>query len=229
MGITGGRERMFRAMARVTRALPADAPLDAVLRGQARAERASWASGIRAGLPWGPRSGHAPLPAEADRDAAWRAVAPEVDLLIGTTRDETAMYLPALPVIAPLLRVPVLGRGLRAILTRAVVRPTTRRVYARPVRAFAARHRAAGGRAVRYVLRAAPASSPIGAGHTSDVPLILGTREAWTRMRLVPLEAWPEVAARGLAVRQVWADFARTGEVAADADARACGMSFDRG
>ncbi|OUE05702.1 hypothetical protein CMMCAS08_02885 [Clavibacter michiganensis subsp. michiganensis] len=126
------------------------------------------------------------------------------------------MYLPALPVIAPLLRVPVLGRGLRAILTRAVVRPTTRRVYARPVRAFAARHRAAGGRAVRYVLRAAPASSPIGAGHTSDVPLILGTREAWTRMRLVPLEAWPEVAARGLAVRQVWADFARTGEVAAD-------------
>ncbi len=212
---------MFRAMARVTRSLPADAPLDAVLRGQARAERASWASGIRAGLPWGPRYGHAPLPAEADRDAAWRAVAPEVDLLIGTTRDETAMYLPALPVIAPLLRVPVLGRGLRAILTRAVVRPTTRRVYARPVRAFAARHRAAGGRAVRYVLRAAPASSPIGAGHTSDVPLILGTREAWTRMRLVPPEAWPEVAARGLAVRQVWADFARTGEVAADADARA--------
>ncbi len=208
---------------------PGRRALDAVLRGQARAERASWASGIRAGLPWGPRYGHAPLPAEADRDAAWRAVAPYVDLLIGTTRDETAMYLPALPVIAPLLRVPVLGRGLRAILTRAVVRPTTRRVYARPVRAFAARHRAAGGRAVRYVLRAAPASSPIGAGHTSDLPLILGTREAWTRMRLVPPEAWPEVAARGLAVRQVWADFARTGEVAADADARACGMRFDRG
>jgi para-nitrobenzyl esterase len=229
VGITGGRERMFRAMARVTRSLPADAPLDAVLRRQARAERASWASGIRAGLPWGPRYGHAPLPAEADRDAAWRAAAPEVDLLIGTTRDETAMYLPALPVIAPLLRLPLLGRALRAVLMRAVVRPTTRVVYARPVRAFAARHRAAGGRAVRYVLRAAPASSPIGAGHTSDVPLILGTRGAWTRMRLVPAEAWPEVAARGRAVRQVWADFARTGGVAADADARACGMRFDRG
>ncbi|MBF4623231.1 carboxylesterase family protein [Clavibacter sp. VKM Ac-2872] len=229
VGITGGRERMFRAMARVTRSLPADAPLEAVLRRQARAERASWASGIRAGLPWGPRYGHAPLPAEADRDAAWRAAAPEVDLLIGTTRDETAMYLPALPVIAPLLRVPLLGRALRAILMRAVVGPTTRRVYTRPVRAFAARHRAAGGRAVRYVLRAAPASSPIGAGHTSDVPLILGTRAAWTRMRLVPPAAWPEVAARGRAVRQVWADFARTGEVAADADARACGMRFDRG
>ncbi|RII90112.1 carboxylesterase/lipase family protein, partial [Clavibacter californiensis] len=87
----------------------------------------------------------------------------------------------------------------------------------------------AGRRAVRYVLCAAPASSPIGAGHTSDVPLILGTREAWTRMRLVPPEAWSEVAARGRAVRRVWADFARTGEVAADADARACGMRFDRG
>ncbi|CCE74583.1 carboxylesterase family protein [Clavibacter nebraskensis] len=229
VGITGGRERMFRAMGRVTRSLPADAPLDAVLRRQARAERASWASGIRAGLPWGPRYGHAPLPAEADRDAAWRAVAPEVDLLIGTTRDETAMYLPALPVIAPLLRVPVVGRALRRVLMRTVVRPTSRAVYARPVRAFAARHRAAGGRAVRYVLRAAPASSPIGAGHTADVPLILGTREAWTRMRLVPPESWPEVAARGRAVRQVWADFARTGEVAPDADARACGMRFDHG
>jgi para-nitrobenzyl esterase len=229
VGITGGRERMFRAMGRATRSLPGDAPLDVVMRRQARAERASWASGIRAGLPWGPRYGHAPLPAEADRDAAWRAVAPDVDLLIGTTRDETAMYLPALPVIAPLLRVPVVGRALRAILMRAVVRPTTRHVYARPVAAFVARHRAAGGRAVRYALRAAPASSPIGAGHTSDVPLILGTRAAWTRMRLVPPEAWPEVAARGRAVRQVWADFARTGEVAADADARACGMRFDRG
>lgn len=229
VGIAGGRERMFRAMARVTRGLRSDATLADVMRRQARAERASWASGIRAGLPWGPRYGHAPLPAEADRDAAWRAVAPEVDLLIGTTRDETAMYLPALPVVAPLLRAPVLGRILRAILMRTVVEPTTRRVYTRPVRAFAARHRAAGGRAVRYVLRAAPASSPIGAGHTSDLPLILGTREAWTRMRLVPPEAWPEVAARGRAVRRVWADFARTGTVAPDADARACGMRFDRG
>jgi para-nitrobenzyl esterase len=229
VGITGGRERMFRAMARVTRSLPADAPLADVMRRQARAERAAWPSGIRAGLPWGPRYGHAPLPAEADRDAAWRAAAPDVDLLIGTTRDETAMYLPALPVVAPLLGVPVVGRALRAILMRAVVRPTTRTVYSRPVAAFVARHRAAGGRAVRYVLRAAPASSPIGAGHTSDLPLILGTRDAWTRMRLVAPEAWPEVAARGQAVRRVWADFARTGEVAADADGRACGMWFDRG
>jgi para-nitrobenzyl esterase len=229
IGITGGRERMFRAMARATRSLAPDAPLDEVMRRQARAERASWASGIRAGLPWGPRYGHAPLPAEADRDAAWRAVAPEVDLLIGTTRDETAMYLPALPVVAPLLRVPVVGPALRRALVRAVVRPTTRLVYARPVRAFAARHRAAGGRAVRYVLRAAPASSPIGAGHTADVPLILGTRAAWTAVDLVGPAAWPEVAERGRAVRRVWADFARTGTVAADADARACGMRFDRG
>ncbi|MDA3804141.1 carboxylesterase family protein [Clavibacter sp. CT19] len=229
VGITGGRERMFRAMARVTRGLRSDATLADVMRRQARAERAAWPSGIRAGLPWGPRYGHAPLPAEADRDAAWREAAPHIDLLIGTTRDETAMYLPALPVVGPLLAVPVVGPALRRVLMRVVVRPTTRRVYARPVAEFVARHRRAGGRAVRYVLRAAPASSPIGAGHTSDLPLILGTRDAWTRMRLVPPEAWPEVAARGRAVRQVWADFARTGEVAADADARACGMRFDRG
>ncbi|OUE25948.1 hypothetical protein [Clavibacter michiganensis] len=61
------------------------------------------------------------------------------------------------------------------------------------------------------------------------MPLILGTREAWTSMDLVGPEAWPEIATRGRAVRRVWADFARTGEVAADADARACGMRFDRG
>jgi para-nitrobenzyl esterase len=139
------------------------------------------------------------------------------------------MYLPALPVIGPLLDVPVAGRVLRAALMRGVVRPTTRLVYARPVDAFVARHRAAGGRAVRYLLTAAPASSPIGAGHTADLPLVLGTREAWIRMRLVGPAAWPEVAERGRAVRRVWADFARTGTVAADADARACGMAFDRG
>ncbi|WP_405372607.1 MULTISPECIES: carboxylesterase family protein [unclassified Microbacterium] len=229
VGITGGRERMFRAMARVTRRLPVDASIDAVLRQQAGAERASWASGIRAGLPWGPRYGHAPLPDEDDRDAAWREIAPEVDLLIGTTREEIAMYLPALPLIGALLRVRGLGGALRSLLMRALVHPMTRVVYTRPVTAFAERHRAAGGRAVRYVLETAPAQSPIGVGHTVDVPLILGTKEAWTRTRLVPPASWPEVAARGLAVRRVWGDFARTGTVAADADAHACGMRFDRG
>ncbi|WP_020098317.1 carboxylesterase family protein [Microbacterium sp. 11MF] len=229
LGVTGGRERMFRAMARVTRALAPDAATDAVLRRQSGAERASWPFGIRSGLPWGPRYGHAPLPTEAQRDAAWQAVASDVDLLIGTTREEIAMYLPALPVVAPLLRAPVLGRALRALLMRAMVGPLTRVVYTRPVRAFVDRHRAAGGRAVRYLLEAAPASSPIGVGHTVDVPLVLGTRDAWTRTSLVPPDAWAEVDARGRAVRRVWADFARTGTVAPDADADACDMRFDRG
>jgi para-nitrobenzyl esterase len=226
LGISRGRARMVRAMVKAAGAPSPDAPLSEVLALQGVAERAARRFGLRGAMAFGTQYGHAPLPPEKGIDDAWRAVAPDVDVLIGSVVDETRLYIPLLPRVSKLTRLPVLGKMAAWLL----VRLTTHAVYTRGVRHFAARHRAAGGRAVIYELKWAPERSPVGAAHLTDVPLLLGSRDAWTRTSLVDWDDWPEIDARGRQMRQIWADFARTGTVTADDDAGLRSLiTFDRG
>jgi para-nitrobenzyl esterase len=213
LGIMTKKSRMTRAMARVVGPLSATAPIAELLALQKHAERAASRFGLRGGLPFGPEFGHAPLPDEADSDRAWRAIAPDIDLLIGSTAEETALYLPVLPVVGRLAPYP----RIRKVLRHALILPTTRIVYGREARRFADRHRTAGGRAALYQLTWAPEESPVGAAHASDLPLLLGSEAAWSRTALVGAHNWPEIDRRGKTLRRVWADFARSGTVGADA------------
>jgi len=156
--------------------------------------------------------------------ASWRGVAPAVDVLIGTNSDETGLYVPLLPVVRHSVRI----RAFATLVKWLLVRPTTYLAYTRPARRFVARHRAAGGRAVRYRLSRTPNGSRLGAVHMSDVPLLLGTFDVWQRTSLVAGDDWSAVAHAGRAVRQLWADFARTGVVATDR-ALDGAMTFDHG
>ncbi|WOO78174.1 Carboxylesterase [Vanrija pseudolonga] len=54
-----------------------------------------------------------------------------------------------------------------------------------------------------------PAGSAFGAVHTIDVPLLLGTQEAWAGTPMLGSESWDEVDAKGKVVRQAWGAFAR--------------------
>jgi len=76
-------------------------------------------------MPFGPQYGRAPLPAEEDRDAAWRDVAPHVDLLMGATTEETGLYVPLVRPLDVLTSLPVVGGLVRRVLVRA----TTGAVY----------------------------------------------------------------------------------------------------
>jgi para-nitrobenzyl esterase len=215
LGITRGRSRMNRAMVEAVGTPPRNAPVSQVLALQAVAERAARRFGLRGGMAFGLQYGQAPLPAETDRDAAWREVAPDVDLLIGSTSEETGLFLAFIPVLTRLAGLPVVGAAFRRLLVGA----TTHAIYGRDARAFAARHREAGGRAVRYELTWAPEGAVFGAAHVTDVPLLLGGVETWGHTMLVGDTDWADVDRRGRRVRQIWADFARTGTVAADAGA----------
>lgn len=44
-----------------------------------------------------------------------------------------------------------------------------------------------------------------------DLPLLLGTRASWAATPLLGKADWEEFDATGRQVRQLWADFARTG------------------
>ncbi|WP_216214870.1 carboxylesterase family protein [Amycolatopsis aidingensis] len=213
LGITHGRAAMTAAMlAAVGKPEPA-APVETVLARQVVAEQAARRFGLRGGMPFGVQYGLPPLAGEADRDRAWRAVAPRIDLLIGCTREETALFAAAVPALNRLFRIPVLGGWAR----HAVVAPSTRKIYETPAKEFARRHRAAGGRASRYLLTWRPAGSEFGAAHITDIPLLLGTREAWEGSRLLGSARWQDIDRRGRLVRRIWADFARTGTTPAGA------------
>ncbi|MCL9666189.1 carboxylesterase family protein [Curtobacterium albidum] len=222
LGLSRGRARMNRAMVRAVGAVAGDAPLDEVLERQARATAAGGRYGLAGGMPFGTQYGFAPLPAERDTDRAWRSVAPDVDVLIGSGSDEAGMYVP----LVPGLRTAARSRPLRALLRWLLVRPLSEVIYGRDARRFAARHREAGGRATVYRLLRHPSVAPVGAVHMSDLPLLLGGRTAWVGSRFVPERDWPEVDRRGRALRAVWAEFARTGRVTAADDET---LVFDRG
>jgi para-nitrobenzyl esterase len=226
LGLGRGRSAMSRAMLRVVGTPDPDASVEELLAGQPLAERVALRFGLRGGMPFGPQYGRAPLPAEEDRDAAWRDVAPHVDLLMGATTGETGLYVPLVRALDVTTSLPLVGGLLRRVLVRA----TTGAVYGRDARRFVARHRASGGRAVRYELDWQPEGSRYGAAHITDLPLLLGSEEAWGRSALLGTADWADVDRLGRRVRQIWADFARTGTVAADA---AAGLSrtlvLDRG
>ncbi|WP_235526798.1 carboxylesterase family protein [Plantibacter sp. Leaf314] len=215
LGISSGRAKMASAMMRAAGVPDRDTPVGELMALEERVERAARRFGLRGGMAFGTQYGHAPLPAEADRDAAWREAASHIDVLIGSTTEETRLYVPLIPVFARLTAMPLVGVPIR----RALVGATTHLTYTRDAKAFVERHRASGGRASRYELSWAPPGSPYGASHVTDLPLLLGTERAWSRTALIGTSSWSEVDRRGRFLRQMWADFARDGVLAADATA----------
>lgn len=222
LGLSRRRARMNRAMLRAVGTVAPDTALDDVLALQAAAEKVALPYGLRGGMPFGTQYGHAPLPAERDLPDAWRRAAPHVEVLIGSATDEAALYVPMIPGLPAVART----RIGRALLRWWLVRPLSEVIYGRDARAFAARHRAAGGRAVVYRLHRGVTVRPTGAVHMSDVPLLLGDRAAWAGSRFVPEKDWAAVERRGPGHRAIWAEFARTGQVTAADDET---LTFDRG
>ncbi len=222
LGLSRGRARMNRAMVEAVGPVSAGTSLDELYERQARGTRVGGRYGLRGGMPYGTQYGFAPLPAERDLAEAWRRVAPGVDVLIGSGSDEAGMYVPVLPGLKRIVR----NRVARSLVRWWLVRPLTEVIYGRDARAFAERHRAGGGRAIVYRLLRGATAQPTGAVHMSDLPLLLGRKEAWAGSRFVPERDWPEVERRGPGVRAIWAEFARTGRVTAPDDAT---LVFDRG
>jgi para-nitrobenzyl esterase len=221
LGLSRGRARMNRAMVDAVGAITDDTPLDELMERQALGTKVAAPYGLRGGMPFGTQYGHAPLPAERDLADAWRRVAPRYDVLIGSASDEAGMYVPVIPVLKRVVR----NRAVRALVRWWLVRPLTAVIYGRDARAFAARHRSAGGTAVVYRLLRGATVDPTGAVHMSDLPLLLGRKDAWAGSRFVPERDWPEVERRGPGVRAIWAEFARTGQVTAADDET---LVFDR-
>lgn len=212
LGVSRNRSRMYAEMSAAAEAVDADTPVEEVLYHQSRAEMIDRRHGLRRAMPFGVHYGHAPMPDETELDDAWRNAAARFDVLLGTNDDEIALYAAYVPALVKLAAVPVIGRRLRDLL----IRPLTAAVYTRSTERLAGLLAEGGARAYLYRLHWGRGRTPMGACHTMDLPLILGTPEAWAGSKLIeglPLE---EVRDVGAQVRTVWADFARTGRLAGE-------------
>ncbi|UVJ41616.1 carboxylesterase family protein [Arthrobacter sp. CJ23] len=117
--LSRNRARMTRAMVRAAGPLPCDASAAELLELQTTAERAARRFALRGRMAFGTQYGQPPLPAEDQRDEAWRSVAPHIDVLIGSTSDETGLYVCVIPVLRKLTRIPPIGTLVRAEFARS--------------------------------------------------------------------------------------------------------------
>ncbi|MBA4492506.1 carboxylesterase family protein [Paracoccus sp. S1E-3] len=197
--------RMRAVMRRGAEGLTAAAPIREVLECQATLRRAVRRFGLAGQMPFGPEFGADPFPSEADLAAAHAAIAAEIPLLIGHTRDEAALFLPPVGAGPGRLAEPLRRMGVRAL---------GHRLYRRPADGFAAHHRHAGGQATRF--RIDWSGGEWGAAHLAELPLLFPGPD-WLGTPLVPQGMTLKALTRaGAPLRRAWADFARTGRAPDD-------------
>ncbi|MGA1838556.1 carboxylesterase family protein [Herbiconiux sp. 11R-BC] len=205
LGLGRGRAAINAKMAAAAADIGEDLPAEEVVAREASIARLAAGSGLKAGMPFGTQYGHAPLPPEAEIDAVWSRVAPEIDILIGHTAEEARLFVPRIPAIARVAAWPVIG----PLIRRGLVSAVTAAVYGRSSRRFARRHARAGGRADRYLISWAAPGNPFGSAHTIDLPLLFGDENTWAQAAIVAGSEWRELDAAARATRALWAAFAR--------------------
>lgn len=204
LGILTARQRMTAVMARAAAGLGADTPVAEILAREPQVVRSATRFGLRGAMAFGVQYGHDPLPSEDAVETAWDTH-PDLPLLIGTNGDESAFFVPGLPLLERLWSVPLIGRALVA----AVVWATTRAVYGIGADRFARRHARAGGTAYRYHLSWAVPGNRFGSAHGIELALLFGRQATWGGGAMMAGADWDEVDRVGQALRALWADFAR--------------------
>jgi para-nitrobenzyl esterase len=164
--------------------------------------------GFNTAPAFGPIAGLAPLPEPAHSDAVSAVIATDVDLLIGSTRDEMRAFFDRNPRIARLRSIPGWGAWAYQTLTKRI----TQRVFSGPAQRLADRQARADRASVYlYAFAWAPPTAPFGACHTIDLPFVWGG-DAWRGSPMLGTTPWPVIEQLGQQVRRAWTAFARTGD-----------------
>lgn len=134
--------------------------------------------------PWGPVVGRPPVAASSPADGAGVS-----DLLIGWNRDDVSAFGVG-PDRAPVLSRRLFGDGWRDQVSGLL---------------------AAGAQVRGYRLDWRPDGSAYGATHCLELPLLLGTDEAWAGSPMLGTQGVARTGAVGRQLRAAWAGFARHG------------------
>lgn len=202
------RHQYFPAMVESVGPPPADAPLGEMVSATHTATQAAMKINPRMGGPFGLNYNQAPLPGEGGIDEALKSAASRIDLLMGRLTRETAMYMQDIKSWTTLREVPAIGRN----ASESFVKKHTADWYS-SVKDATDLWASGGGRGYRYLMEWGAPENPYFSAHTSDVPLLLGTKETWKGSTLLDGLEWNEIDATGRRFRTVWGDFVRTGKI----------------
>ncbi|MCV7424708.1 carboxylesterase/lipase family protein [Mycobacterium yunnanensis] len=209
LGIQRGRAAMSAAMGTAARTAlgpdPHTADTRDLLVAQGRIAAAAAAFGTQAQMPFGPQTGHYPLPPEDAVDERRREVAARLPMMIGTTVDDARPFVMLNPRLAPMFGAPVVGATARRMLGTIA----SKRLFAEPSEALAARHRDAGGHATTYVFDWRPAGSALGACHCLELPFLMGSLDGWGTPPMLGADPQRALAQWGPPMRRLWWEFAR--------------------
>ncbi|MGZ8809337.1 MAG: carboxylesterase family protein, partial [Mycobacterium sp.] len=184
LGMRDGRDAMTAAMrAAAAESLggadPFAASVEELHRAQAASLVAAQRFGLISGLAFAPMLGVDPLPVASEMNARVAHVARTVDLFVGCTKLDAAPFVEISPRAS---RLRALGPFAK-VGARVGSEAMTRRVFSGPAERLAHQWRSNGGRASVYRLDWSPPDAPLGACHCMDLPLLLGTPDAWAGAR----------------------------------------------
>ncbi|WP_370180196.1 hypothetical protein [Rhodococcus wratislaviensis] len=155
-----------------------------------RKTAAVWAerSGPVGAPPFSPVSGTDPLPVLG---ASFSENVQDLDVICGWNADDVSAFT---------------GPGPDTV-------EITHRMLAEPLSEFRDRLVQAGARACTYRFDWRPRGSRYGATHCVELPLLLGTREAWEGSPMLGDTEWGGVELLGKTLRRIWGRYAHTGVV----------------
>ncbi|MBB5749532.1 carboxylesterase family protein [Micrococcus sp. TA1] len=208
IGLMRGRAAMTAALGERASRLPADAPVEDLLRMEADLAWFALRLGLGGAMPFGPEYGAHPLPGADRREAAWIDAARRVDVLVGSNLREAALFAPVVGPVARLHRIPVLGPPVH----EGLVRWLTDVIFTRGAEHFIRRHAAARGHGYHYLVHAEAEDNPLSSAHAAELPLLFGNRKVWGTRLLHGFDP-AETEAWGRRMRADWAGFARTGRI----------------
>jgi para-nitrobenzyl esterase len=213
LGLRKGRKKMSAEFARKTAALRKETDLVKMVEGYKPLVPSLLKYGLKAGMPFGLQYGFAPLCKENEVESRWKQHAKKYDILIGMNDEETAFFLSVSEVINKYA-----SKGLGKKLLRRSIRFTTEKIYGKPAKRFAENYAQAGGNVYLFRIYSRLKNNPLAAAHCIDLPLIFGRETAWKASGLIKDIPWSYIDQMGKQLRKIWADFARTGQIAEDAD-----------
>ncbi len=208
LGIRKKRKKMTQTMIEMTKALQPNAPLEVILKKQEEINLAMRKFGLKGGMPFGVQYGFATLPQEENTITAWQGNAKHFNILIGFTDEETSLFMPFVPIVQKLKKLPVFGKS----IAKMIIRKTTDIIYRKPAIALAKDMAIHSANVYLYNISWG-AKNGFGATHTIDIPLLFGDETVWKSAQLLDGISWSKQYEDGKKLRNIWGQFARNGQL----------------
>lgn len=208
-GVVPKPELMTMLMLEKKKQITKNTSLEKILEVQTDIEDKVKPFGVKSSMPFGVQYGEFPLPSEENVEQAWKEAAEDIEVLVGHNNRELAPFIRYIAGLNKLSKAPVIGKYIFKISTRLL----TKQVYSNGVEQFTKRHRRGGGRGYKYTISGGAQGNNLAGGHASEIPLLFENHDLWEQSPILDGTTWDKFHRQGLALRNIWGEFARTGKI----------------